>query len=105
LGRHFSRLARAVSNGAGSWQAFSMAVLLVLVWALSGLWVGFTDTLYQLAINTSTTIITFWMVFLIQHSQNHDTAAIQQKLDTLILAIDSADNRLIGIEKKATNDA
>lgn len=104
MGRHFSLLARAVSNGAGSWQAFLAAVLLVLVWAMSGLWIGFTDTLYQLAINTSTTIITFWMVFLIQHSQNHDTTAIQQKLDALILAVDKADNRMIGIEKKA-NDA
>jgi low affinity Fe/Cu permease len=69
----------------------------VVVWALVGPLFGFSDT-WQLAINTSTTIITFLMVFLIQNTQNRDNGAIHAKLDELIRAMVDADNEYIGIE-------
>ncbi len=70
--------------------------MLVLAWALSGPRFGFSDT-WQLVINTTTTMVTFLMVFLIQNTQNRDNAAIQAKLDEIIRASDSG-NKFIGIE-------
>jgi low affinity Fe/Cu permease len=69
----------------------------VVTWALCGPVFGFSDT-WQLIINTSTTIITFLMVFLIQNTQNRDNAAIQAKLDELVRTQKGADNKFIGIE-------
>jgi low affinity Fe/Cu permease len=66
---------------------------LVIVWALTGPLFGFSDT-WQLVINTSTTIVTFLMVFLIQHTQNRDTLAIQLKLSELIIAAQEAENKV-----------
>ncbi len=96
----FSRIATKVSDFVGGPYAFSIALGIVLCWAIAGPFTGFSE-MWQLVINTGTTIITFLMVFLIQHTQNNDTKAIQKKLDSLVAAIDKADNSLIGIEKKA----
>src|SRR5690349_13252586 len=76
----FGTLARGVSTLVGRPIAFGMALLAVLVWAATGPLFHFSDT-WQLIINTSTTIVTFLMVFVIQNTQNRDTAAIQIKLD------------------------
>ncbi len=73
------------------------AVILVVVWAVSGPFFGFSET-WQLVINTGTTIITFLMVFVLQNSQNRDSEAVQTKLDELILSSHAA-NEFIGIEK------
>lgn len=79
--------------------AFTLACVVVVVWAASGPVFGFSDT-WQLVINTGTTICTFLVVFLIQHQQNTDTKALHLKLDELILSIDAADNRVAGIEQE-----
>lgn len=92
----FAAFAGRVSKIAGRPYVFILCVLLVVVWASLGPVAKFSDT-WQLIINTSTTIITFLMVFLIQNTQNRDNAAIQAKLDELIRAGDS-DNKFIGIE-------
>src|ERR1700761_1097816 len=94
--RTFSDLATTVDQLSGRPLAFIVALLLIATWALTGPLFHFSDT-WQLIINTSTTIITFLMVFVIQNTQNRDGAAIQAKLDELI-RVSSARNSLIGIE-------
>jgi low affinity Fe/Cu permease len=96
FGKVFTRFATTVSRMAGHPPVFAACCLLVVLWALSGPLFGFSDT-WQLVINTSTTIITFLMVFLIQNTQNRDNNAIQAKLDELI-RVGRAHNRFIGIE-------
>ena len=93
----FSNMACAISHWAGKPLTFLVAVLLVLVWAASGSLFGYSDT-WQLVINTSTTIITFLMVFLIQHTQNRDTLALQLKLAELIIAMKGAENEIATAE-------
>ena len=93
----FEKIAGKITRGTGSPLAFIIAALLIVVWLVSGPLFGFSDT-WQLIINTSTTIITFLMVFVIQHSQNKDTMALQLKLNELIASHDKASNRLIDIE-------
>jgi low affinity Fe/Cu permease len=93
----FSKVACAIAHWMGKPVSFLVAIALVLVWALSGPMFGFSDT-WQLVINTSTTIITFLMVFLIQNTQNRDTMALQLKLSELILCINEAENRFAGAE-------
>jgi len=93
----FDRFAAASSDRAGSPWAFSLAVGVLIVWGVSGPLFGFSDT-WQLIINTGTTIVTFLMVFLIQHTENKNSRALQAKLDELISATDTASNRLIDIE-------
>lgn len=95
----FSTFAAKVAAGAGHWASFAVAAVIVLAWAVSGPFFGFSDT-WQLAINTGTTVVTFLMVFLIEHTQNRDTRAMNLKLDELIRSKQDADNALIAIEKR-----
>lgn len=91
------RLATTVARWTGSTSAFSLALAVILVWALTGPLFRFSDT-WQLVINTGTTIVTFLMVFLIQRSQNKDSLAIHLKLNELVAAVEGASNRLIEVE-------
>ena len=99
----FARFARWTSRAAGNPLTFLGAVLVIVVWALSGPLFGFSDT-WQLVINTGTTIVTFLMVFLIQNTQNRDSAAVQLKLDDLIRAVAGAHNALLDLEELTENE-
>src|SRR6266481_5831726 len=93
----FRVFARHSSIALGSAWAFAGAVLVILVWVLTGPMFHFSDT-WQLFINTGTTILTFLMVFLIQNTQNRDAVAMHLKLDELILAVEKARNQLVDLE-------
>lgn len=93
----FARLACKASEATGSFWAFSLALFSILVWGVTGPLFDYSEE-WQLVVNTGTTIITFLMVFLIQHAQNNDMRAVQLKLNELIAAIDTASNRLIDVE-------
>ncbi|MEP6616033.1 MAG: low affinity iron permease family protein [Ginsengibacter sp.] len=97
LSRFFNKFSGVITKATGGPMAFIVALLVIIVWAVTGPVFKFSDT-WQLVINTSTTIITFLMVFVIQHSQNKDTMALQLKLNELIAASHNASNRLIAIE-------
>jgi low affinity Fe/Cu permease len=94
----FEKFAKKISSIAGSPYSFLTAVVLVVVWAFKGPVFGYSDT-WQLVINTSTTIITFLMVFVIQNTQNKDTTALHLKIDELIRASSDAQNDLMDLEE------
>ena len=96
LSQFFNRFSAAITKATGSAYAFIIAVVVVIIWGITGPIFNFSDT-WQLVINTGTTIITFLMVFIIQHSQNKDTIALQLKLNELIAA-SQASNKLISVE-------
>ncbi|EST14040.1 low affinity iron permease family protein [Pseudomonas putida S610] len=93
----FAQFCQWLSNQAGRPSTFLIAILLIIMWAVSGPWFHYNDT-WQLIINTSTTIITFLMVFLIQNTQNRDNDIIHVKLDELIRATQSAQRSVLDLE-------
>lgn len=99
----FAKFCQALSNWAGSSKTFLTAVVLIVVWALTGPYFHYNDT-WQLIINTSTTIITFLMVFLIQNTQNRDNDILHLKIDELIRATKEAQNASLGLDKMGTRE-
>jgi low affinity Fe/Cu permease len=95
----FTRFSGFCSHSLGHPYAFAIACALVVAWAISGPLFNFSDT-WQLVINTGTTVATFLMLFVLQHTQNRDALAIQAKLDELIKATATARNELIRAEQK-----
>jgi low affinity Fe/Cu permease len=95
--KSFEKLSTHITHATGSPGALFLACTVILVWAITGPIFHFSDT-WQLVINTGTTIITFIMVFIIQHSQNKDTIAMHIKLNELIAANSRASNRVVNIE-------
>ena len=100
----FRKLAQRTATAVGSPWAFLIALLIVVVWALSGPFFGYSDT-WQLVINTGTTIVTFLMVFLIQNTQNRDSRALHLKLDELIRAVKGARQSIfVDLEEKSDDE-
>ena len=97
MAHRFARFSSRIAELSGHYVTFVAALLVILVWAVTGPAFGFSET-WQLVINTGTTIVTFLMVFLIQNTQNRDAKAMHLKLDELIRAIGEADNALISAE-------
>lgn len=99
----FSRFARWTERHVGAPVSFAIAVAIVVLWAGSGPFFGWSDT-WQLVINTGTTIVTFLMVFLIQSTQSRDTQALHLKLDELIRVDNAARNSLLNLEEMSEAD-
>lgn len=99
----FRKIAHRASMLVGTSSAFIVAVTVVLLWAFSGQFFGYSDT-WQLVINTGTTILTFLMVFLVQNTQNRDGRAMQLKLDELIRSHKASRNQLIDLEELSDDE-
>jgi low affinity Fe/Cu permease len=97
LAERFNRMSDRITTALGSFPALAGSVLIVVVWALTGPLFNFSDT-WQLFINTTTTVVTFWMVFVIQNSANRSSKATALKLDELIRAVDAARNEFISLD-------
>jgi low affinity Fe/Cu permease len=95
---HFRKLAQYISKTTGSAKTFFTAILIVLLWALSGPLLDYSTT-WQLMINTVTTIVTFLMVFLIQNTQNRDNKTLHVKLDELLRAMKGTRNKLLDTDE------
>jgi len=99
----FAEFCQALSNRAGSPKTFLVAVALIVIWALTGPFFHYNDT-WQLIVNTSTTIVTFLMVFLIQNTQNRDNDILHLKLDELIRANQEAQNATLALDKLGSRE-
>ncbi len=99
----FTKVASRIAFTMGRAWAFLFALLFIIVWAATGPVFQFSET-WQLVVNTATTIITFLMVFLIQNSQNRDSAAMQTKLDELICVLRDARSELVGLEHQSDDE-
>lgn len=97
IGDIFSRIAQWSAKQCGRAHTFALACFVIVIWAVTGPMFHYSDT-WQLIINTGTTIVTFLMVFLMQNTQNRDTAAVQLKLDELIRANERARNVMLSLE-------
>lgn len=102
MDRIFTNIAGKCAHIMGQPAAFIISVLLIVLWAISGPLLHYSDT-WQLIVNTATTVLTFLAVFLIQNSQNRDGAAMQAKLDEILRALDSAREEFVGIEHLTDN--
>jgi low affinity Fe/Cu permease len=103
MAKWFTRFASQMATVAGHYQTFLAAILVIIIWAVSGPFFGFSDT-WQLVINTGTTVVTFLMVFLIQNTQNRDARAMHLKLDEIIRSIEAADNAIIRAEDETDEE-
>lgn len=99
----FRKISNKISTAVGSAYAFLLALMVVIVWGVTGPLFEFSDT-WQLVINTGTTIVTFLMVFLIQNTQNRDSKALHLKLDELIRSTKSARNAFVDLENFTDED-
>jgi low affinity Fe/Cu permease len=99
----FDRAASHIARVMGHASAFAVACLIIVIWSAMGPLLGYSDT-WQLVINTSTTIVTFLMVFLIQNTQNRDNHALHLKIDELLRALDAADTRLVDLEERSEQE-
>jgi len=97
LSQLLERFSRRATEATGTSTAFILALLVIIIWLITGPLFNYSDT-WQLVINTGTTIVTFLMVFLIQRSQNKDALAIHLKLNEIVAALEGASNRLVDVE-------
>jgi len=99
----FTRISSSIASASGQPATFVLALSTIIIWGITGPLFHYSNA-WQLVINTGTTIVTFLMVFLIQNSQNRDTASMQAKLDELLYALKGAREEFIGIEHLSVND-
>ena len=99
----FAKMSQTLSMWAGSPKTFVVAVALIIIWAMTGPMFHYNDT-WQLIINTSTTIITFLMVFVIQNTQNRDNDILHWKIDELLRATTDAQNAMLGLDGKSLKE-